>query len=104
MQGLTNLILKGEERCVELKGSVKLSLAVALELNGLFEEAVATYKSLLSETEMSKDSSRFRVNLGNLHFRKEEFPAALKMYKMALDRVRTMGYISKGLSKLALGS
>lgn len=104
MQGLTNFIPIGEERCVELKGSVKLSLAVALELNGLFEEAAETYKSLLSETEMSRDSSRFRVNLGNLHFRKEEFPAALKMYKMALDRVRAMYWICEGLRKRTLGA
>lgn len=103
MQGLTNLILKGDERCVELKASVRLSLGVALELNGLFEEAAETYKSLLSENEQGTDSSRFRVNLGNLHFRKNEFPAALKMYRMALDRVSAMDWNSEELKKCALG-
>eukprot|EP00210_Caulerpa_lentillifera_P001414 g1358.t1 len=87
MQRLTKMLFKGEERSLDLKGSVALCLAIALELNELDQEAAETYKSALSDTDTGLDLFRFRVNLGNLHFRKEEYPAALKMYKMALDRV-----------------
>ena len=71
----------------ELEASVLLTLALALEQKGLETEAMETYKALVAEKRF-QETSRFRVNLGNLHFKRSEYAKAIKMYKMAVDRVR----------------
>ena len=32
-------------------------------------------------------AGRLRVNMGNIYFEQRKFPAAIKMYRMALDQV-----------------
>jgi intraflagellar transport protein 88 len=34
-------------------------------------------------------AGRLRVNMGNIHFEQKDYPAAIKMYRMALDQVPT---------------
>lgn len=64
-----------------------LTLALMLEQNGLETEAMETYRALVQDRRLG-DVGRFRVNLGNLHFKRSEYTRAIKVYKMALDKVR----------------
>ena len=77
----------------ELAVAVLLTLAMALERNELEKEAMETYALLVADKRLG-DNSRFRINLGNLHFKRSEYTAAIKMYKMALDKVFRLTVLS----------
>ena len=77
-----------EDTCPELHTSVLLTLAAALEHNELEAEAEETYLRLIGDKRCG-DTGRFRLNLGNLYFKRRDYAKALKMYRMALDKVKT---------------
>ena len=84
---LWSLQADDEDTYPELHTSVLFTLAVALEHNGLETEAEETYLRLIGNKRCG-DAGRFRLNLGNLYFKKCDYVKALKMYRMALDKVK----------------
>ncbi|XP_055850860.1 intraflagellar transport protein 88 homolog [Episyrphus balteatus] len=61
-----------------------LILAEAYEHKSVFRPALNIYQSLVKKSEISL---RVKINLGNVHFKLENYPLAIKYYKMALDQV-----------------
>ena len=52
--------------------------------NGMDQEAIDTFASIIKNREY-KYGGRLRVNIGNIYFAQKRYPAAIKMYRMALD-------------------
>ena len=84
-----------ERQNADLAFAASLNLANCLFRAGARAEALETYKEI-SKTSARGDSAtnafpkhaaRVRVNAGNVHYASGEFPAAIKQYRMALDRV-----------------
>lgn len=71
---------------VDLTYSVLFNLANQYEANEMFAEALKTY-TLLVKNKQYVQSGRLRVNMGNIYFAQKNFPAAIKMYRMALDQI-----------------
>jgi len=74
--------------------------------NGLLEDAVDTYNILLKLNKYL-NTTRLRVNIGNILYQQGKYRDAIKMYRMALDQIpdkeREMGYeISFNLCKTFL--
>lgn len=61
-----------------------LMLAEAYENKCAYRPALNIYQKLLKNSEISL---RVKINLGNVHFKLESYPLAIKFYKMALDQV-----------------
>lgn len=70
----------------DLKYSVAFNLAVQYESNRLHTEALNTY-SLIVKNRYYLNAGRLRVNMGNIYYRDKKYTLAIKMYKMALDRI-----------------
>ena len=78
-----------ERQNPDLAFAASLNLANRLFRAGARDEALETYKEIskTSAREFPKHAARVRVNAGNVHYASGEFPAAIKQYRMALDRV-----------------
>ncbi|XP_055902671.1 intraflagellar transport protein 88 homolog [Eupeodes corollae] len=61
-----------------------LILAEAYEHKEAYRPALNIYQSLVKNSEISL---RVKINLGNVHFKLQNYPLAIKFYKMALDQV-----------------
>ncbi len=61
--------------------------------NGMFTEALNAY-SVIVKNKQYGHAGRLRVNMGNIYFAQKKYPAAIKMYRMAMDQV---GAVSKEL-------
>jgi intraflagellar transport protein 88 len=75
-----------EQNNVDLTFSVFFCLANAYSLNSMFTEALATY-DLIYRNKDYLHRGRVKVNVGNIHFLRKDYPEALKHYKMALDQI-----------------
>ncbi|CAI2356644.1 unnamed protein product [Caenorhabditis sp. 36 PRJEB53466] len=75
-----------EQMNLDLTYTVLFNLAEQYEANEMTNEALHTY-DLIVRNKMFQNSGRLRVNIGNIHFKKREYPKALKHYRMALDQV-----------------
>lgn len=54
-------------------------------------EALNAYAAIVKNKQFPH-AGRLRVNMGNIYYRQKKYPAALKMYRMAVDQI---GNISK---------
>ncbi|CAD5208513.1 unnamed protein product [Bursaphelenchus xylophilus] len=75
-----------EPENIDLALSAQLTLACQHVNNNMISEAINTYEVILSD-ESFANVKRLNVNLGNLYFRRRDYPTALKYYQKALDRV-----------------
>ena len=84
-----------EQQNPDLAFAASLNLANRLFRAGASAEALETYKEISktsargdgAQNAFPKHAARVRVNAGNVHYASGEFPAAIKQYRMALDRV-----------------
>jgi len=56
------------------------NLANAHHLNGLWKEAIQTYT--IVKNKQYAQGGRLRVNMGNIYFEQEQFPTAIRMYRI----------------------
>jgi len=75
---------------IDLTYAVCFNLAHAYHGAKMHDEALHTY-SLLVKNKQYPQSGRLRVNMGNIHFEKEKYQTAIKMYRMALDQIPNTG-------------
>jgi len=79
-----------EQINIDLTYSVCFNLANQYHANGLYSEALNTY-SLIVKNKQYAQSGRLRVNMGNIYYEQGKYPAAIKMYRMALDQIPATG-------------
>ena len=71
-----------------LRRQVCFNLANQYHASGLYSEALNTY-SVIVKNKQYAQSGRLRVNMGNIYYEQGKYPAAIKMYRMALDQARS---------------
>ncbi|KAJ0396128.1 hypothetical protein ATCC90586_012141 [Pythium insidiosum] len=71
---------------VDLTYAVFFNLAHAYHLNGLWKEAIQSYTPIVKNKQYAQ-GGRLRVNMGNIYFEQQQFPTAIRMYRMALDQI-----------------
>lgn len=84
----------GEQISADLTFAVDFNLAYTYQAAakakggdaGLYEEALREYTALVKNKALP-GSGRLRVNMGNIYFEQKKYPAAIKMYRMALDQI-----------------
>lgn len=76
----------GDQNNLELCCAVLFNLAHQYHINGKKSEALQTYGSIVNRKEFPL-AGRLRVNMGNIFFEQKKYPAANKMYKMAIDQI-----------------
>ena len=54
----------------------------------MYQEALNTY-TLIIKNKQYTNGGKLRVNIGNIHYERKEYPQAIKMYRMALDQIPT---------------
>jgi len=75
---------------IDLTYSVCFNLANQYHTNSMYTEALNTY-SLIVKNKQYAQSGRLRVNMGNIYYEQQKYPAAIKMYRMALDQIPNTG-------------
>ena len=78
---------------MDLTYAVHFNMANAFHQNGMHDEALQTYSSIVKNRQYPQ-SGRLRVNMGNIYYEQREFSQAIKQYRMALDQIPQTG---KGL-------
>jgi intraflagellar transport protein 88 len=71
---------------VDLTYAVCLNLAIQHQANGNDNEAQTIYQQIVKNKQYPF-SGRFRVNMGNIYFKQDNWTGAIKMYRMALDQI-----------------
>ncbi|KAF4042494.1 Tetratricopeptide repeat [Phytophthora infestans] len=71
---------------IDLTYAVFFNLANAYHLNGLWKEAIQSYTPIVKNKQYAQ-GGRLRVNMGNIYFEQQQFPTAIRMYRMALDQI-----------------
>ena len=71
---------------VELAFATQLNLAHRQHLRGMHAEAIETYGAIVKNRAFA-NGGRLRVNMGNVYYEQGKYPAAIKMYRMALDQI-----------------
>ncbi|MBN3306649.1 IFT88 protein, partial [Amia calva] len=93
---------------LDLTYSFLLNLAIQYSNNGMYTEALNTYKVIV-ESKTFQNVGRIKVNMADIFFKQKNYPKALKFYRMAVDhvshhnkemRMRIMENISVVLIKL----
>lgn len=70
----------------ELGFAVEVQLASCYAANKLWTEALDLYSTLVKNSKgLPLQTSKFRVNMGNVYFEQGKYPSAIKQYRMALD-------------------
>lgn len=75
---------------MDLTYAVCFNLADAYHKHGQLKEAISAYNVLVKNKQYPQ-AGRLRINMGNIHFEQNQYPTAIKMYKMALDQIRDTG-------------
>ena len=75
---------------MDLTYAVCFNLADAYHKHGQIKEALGSYNVLVKNKQYPQ-SGRLRINMGNIYFEQQQYPTAIKMYKMALDQIRDTG-------------
>ncbi|XP_037080592.1 intraflagellar transport protein 88 homolog [Pollicipes pollicipes] len=75
-----------ESHNMELTFLVLTNLAHQYAKNELFTEALNTY-DVITKNKSFNNPERLKVNMGNIYYKMEQYPKALKYYRMALDQV-----------------
>ncbi|RLN88754.1 hypothetical protein BBJ28_00009809 [Nothophytophthora sp. Chile5] len=71
---------------IDLTYAVFFNLANAYHLNGLWKEAIQSYTPIVKNKQYAQ-GGRLRVNMGKIYFEQQQFPTAIRMYRMALDQI-----------------
>ncbi|KAL4141058.1 hypothetical protein PRNP1_014180 [Phytophthora ramorum] len=71
---------------IDLTYAVFFNLANAYHLNGLWKEAIQSYTPIVKNKQYAQ-GGRLRVNMGNIYFEQQQYPTAIRMYRMALDQI-----------------
>lgn len=71
---------------LELTYCVTFNLANQYQNNGMFNEAINTYTTIVKNKQYMH-GGRLRVNMGNIYFTQKKYLVAIKMYRMALDLI-----------------
>jgi intraflagellar transport protein 88 len=71
---------------VDLTYAVFFNLANAYHLNGMWKEAIQSYTPIVKNKQYAQ-GGRLRVNMGNIYFEQQQYPTAIRMYRMALDQI-----------------
>ena len=71
---------------VELAFATQLNLAHRQHLRGMHAEAIETYGAIVKNRAFA-NGGRLPVNMGNVYYEQGKYPAAIKMYRMALDQI-----------------
>ncbi|XP_028966440.1 intraflagellar transport protein 88 homolog [Galendromus occidentalis] len=82
-------ILPGGQANMELSFCAKLNLALRYTDGDMLNEALEIYQSIVQNRAFS-NTGRLKLNMGNICFMQENFPKAVKYYRMALDQVPNM--------------
>jgi len=78
---------QGEEAVnLELTYCVTFNLANQQQNNGMYQDAINTYTSIVKNKQYMH-GGRLRVNMGNIYFTQKKYAVAIKMYRMALDLI-----------------
>eukprot|EP00750_Incisomonas_marina_P016648 INCI19252.1.p1 GENE.INCI19252.1~~INCI19252.1.p1 ORF type:complete len:825 (+),score=207.15 INCI19252.1:175-2649(+) len=80
----------GDHINMDLTYAVCFNLADAYHKHGQIKEALSAYNVLVKNKQYPQ-SGRLRINMGNIYFEQQQYPTAIKMYKMALDQIRDTG-------------
>eukprot|EP01083_Nonionella_stella_P006310 18353_1 len=70
----------------DLTFATTFTLAYAYQVNGMYSDALNTY-SVAVRNKQYPQAGRLRVNMGNIYYAQRKFPAAIKMYRMAMDQI-----------------
>ena len=88
MKNGENKGLKDHPNNIELTFAVWFHLAHAYIKNEMNVEAISTYSFMIKKKLYPSSASvRLRVNMGNIYYKEKQYSKALKMYRMALDRL-----------------
>ncbi|KAL3662972.1 hypothetical protein V7S43_011916 [Phytophthora oleae] len=71
---------------IDLTYAVFFNLANAYHMNGLWKEAIQSYTPIVKNKQYTQ-GGRLRVNMGNIYFEQQQYPTAIRMYRMALDQI-----------------
>ncbi|CEP03482.1 unnamed protein product (mitochondrion) [Plasmodiophora brassicae] len=71
---------------VDLSFATQFNLAVQYTANDMMNEALNIY-TVMVKTKQFANAGRLRVNMGNIYYKQKKYPAAIKMYRMAMDLV-----------------
>uniref|UniRef100_A0A7E4VAE4 TPR_REGION domain-containing protein n=1 Tax=Panagrellus redivivus TaxID=6233 RepID=A0A7E4VAE4_PANRE len=74
------------EAYADMTLSTMTNLAQQYMANGMYSDALNTYQYITKEAQFN--AGKFRINIGNIYFRKKDYVKALKHYRMCLDRVQ----------------
>jgi intraflagellar transport protein 88 len=83
-----------EQINMDLTCAVSFNLALQYHANGMHVEALQSY-SLVVKRKEYLHAGRLRVNMGNIFFEQKKYPAAIKMYKMAMDIIGNQSRVMK---------
>ena len=70
----------------DLTFAVCFNLALQYQNSGMLQEALNTY-TVIVKNKSYQSSGRLRANMGNIYFAQKKYPAAIKMYRMAMDQI-----------------
>ncbi|OQR98053.1 Intraflagellar Transport Protein 88 [Achlya hypogyna] len=71
---------------IDLTYAVFFNLANAYHLNGMWKEAIQSYTPIVKNKQYPQ-GGRLRVNMGNIYYEQQQYPTAIRMYRMALDQI-----------------
>jgi len=75
-----------DQQNVDLTYAVLFMLANAFASSKLYAEALRTYSFVVKDKNYPQ-AGRLRVNMGNIYAAQKKYPAAIKMYRMAMDQL-----------------
>eukprot|EP00002_Diphylleia_rotans_P013538 TRINITY_DN2644_c0_g3_i2.p1 TRINITY_DN2644_c0_g3~~TRINITY_DN2644_c0_g3_i2.p1 ORF type:complete len:700 (+),score=174.56 TRINITY_DN2644_c0_g3_i2:744-2843(+) len=81
---------RNEQINPDLTYAVQLNLACQYHAMEMYDLALSTYSTIVRNKQYAQ-SGRLRVNMGNIYYEQKKYPAAIKMYRMALDQVPNTG-------------
>lgn len=88
-------LTKQKERMPVAEGiAINLDLSFAVQFNQalqmcnleMYSESINAYTAIMKNRSFA-NSGRLKLNVGNIYFAQENYPKAIKMYRMALDQV-----------------
>lgn len=82
------------EQNLDLTYAVYFNLSLRYTDSLMYQEALSTY-NLIIKNKLLSNSGRIRINMGNIYFRQEKYPQAIKMYRMAFDQIKQIHQLTK---------
>ncbi len=70
---------------------VLLNMSEQLSNAAMYSEALNIY-NVLTKNKIFPLSDRFKTNIGNIHFEQKAYLKAIKMYRMALDKIPSVNH------------